>query len=113
MESKEMDCVLVNAVDEKGFVWSFTLRGADVDSLFEKIEVISAKFDKQGYSPSSHSSTDKYTRPSSTSSQSSRGYSQNIGTCPKCGNNMVMGKNGKPYCKKCYIDWKRSQGNGY
>lgn len=47
-----MDCVLVNAQDEQGYVWSFTLRADDLDSLFDKLEAAQAKFDKQGFVPS-------------------------------------------------------------
>lgn len=46
-----MDCVLVNAQDKVGYVWSFTLRGKDVAELREKIDEIGAVFEKQGYKP--------------------------------------------------------------
>jgi hypothetical protein len=52
MENKELDCVLVNAIDEAGYVWSFTIRGENVDDLFEKMGEVSLRFEKQGYSPS-------------------------------------------------------------
>jgi hypothetical protein len=56
MDSKELDCVLVNAVDENGYVWSFTIRGESVEDLFAKMEAVSVRFDKQGFSPSARPS---------------------------------------------------------
>lgn len=47
-----MDCVLVNAQDDMGYVWSFTLRGNDLDELFEKMGACGLKFSKQGFVPS-------------------------------------------------------------
>lgn len=35
-------------------------------------------------------------------------------TCPKCGSVMIEGRNGKPYCKPCYIAWKKeNEGKSY
>ena len=51
MDTKEMDCVLVNAQDKKGYVWSFTLRGKNVAEQREKIDEIGAVFENQEYKP--------------------------------------------------------------
>lgn len=29
-----------------------------------------------------------------------------LGTCKDCGSEMRMGRNGKPYCHPCYLEWK-------
>ena len=63
MKDKEMDCVLVNAKDNKGFVWSFTLRADNEDALFEKIEKVKAKFEKQEFNPSGRASFEKKEAP--------------------------------------------------
>jgi len=38
-----------------------------------------------------------------------------FGVCKKNAShgNMIMGRNGKPYCKPCYIEWKNSQEKTY
>jgi hypothetical protein len=40
-----------------------------------------------------------------------------LGSCKDCGDEMRMGRNGKPYCHRCYIAWKEGKdrqpaGNG-
>ena len=37
--------------------------------------------------------------------------SEFFGVCKKNAShgNMIMGRNGKPYCKQCYLEWKESQ----
>jgi hypothetical protein len=32
-----------------------------------------------------------------------------LGTCKGCNGPMRMGRNGKPYCHPCYVDWKERQ----
>ena len=36
-------------------------------------------------------------------------FRPDLGSCKDCGDEMRMGRNGKPYCHKCYLEWKASQ----
>lgn len=43
-----------------------------------------------------------------SSTQSTAQPSTQAPLCKECGSTMTPGKNGKPYCKPCYIKWKNA-----
>lgn len=40
-----------------------------------------------------------------TPTQEYKTPTESLGFCKDCGGNKIIGKNGKPYCKPCYIKW--------
>ena len=96
MESKELDCLLVEGKTEDGFLLKFTFRGSTVDEL-------KTKWDKAKllWFPGLIPNTPSYTQKPATSQNTavSTGLAGALGNCAKCGApNAVSNKSGKKYC---------------
>lgn len=87
-----MDCVLVNAIDKKGYVWSFTLRADDLMDLFEKIKACTEMFVSLDFKPSTRSSVGSGTKPTAKPTESKKCEEHDIVMEQK-----VSKTSGKPY----------------
>lgn len=70
------------------------------DAYMKLSEMLKEKMDAMPEPPAAPAYQPRYNKPAAPAS------GQN---CNKCGADMIVGRNGKPYCKPCYISWKKSQ----
>lgn len=95
-----MDCVLLEFMD-KGLMLRFTIRGNGVEELKAKVDALMTLYSVK---PKEVDPTDSW-KQEANKENDAKAIQGALGFCKDCGGAKIMGKNGKPYCKPCYIKW--------
>lgn len=101
METKELDCLLVEGKDKDGLLLKFTLRGENpkvlVDKLSEVKTLLFPDFVPVRPTVQPYTATQAQTNQTMIPSQA-------LGTCKKCGAPNKLSKQGKVYCSvTCWL----------
>lgn len=95
-QTKELDCLLVEAKSDEGYLLKFTIRGKDASEVHTKWEAYKVQF-FPGLTPNS--------KPVQAQPvQQNQGLEGALGTCSKCGAPNKISKQGKKYCSNtCWL----------
>lgn len=102
---KELDCLLVEARSDEGYLLKFTIRGKDATEVHSKWEDYRVQF-FPGLTPNTTQQVQQTPANGQTVSNlgASSGLSSALGSCPKCGAPNKISKQGKKYCSNtCWL----------